>query len=139
MNKEKRTDECSARILFPLLNLTCTHVFWELAFSIPWVIFQNRVLHFIPEIFCSSLLILPPHNSFYCSQCSETYLPLSYVLLGYTSIALYIIVNVFLSWPPLDFTEHISSWEYTVCVYIHYMLTFSCRHVRHRVFLKLCL
>lgn len=116
--------ECSTRILFPLLKLTCTHVFWESAFSILWVIFRTRVLHFIPGIFCSSLLILPSHNSFYCPQCCEAYLPLSYVLVGYIFIVLPIIANVFLSWPPLDFTEHISCWDCTVSVYIHYMLTF---------------
>lgn len=97
---------------------------WELAFSIPWVIFQNRVLHFIPDIFCSSLLILPSHNpfivpsvlklTFHWAMFSWGTLPKQYTLL---------FMHI-MSWPPLDFTENILSWDYTVCVYIHYMLTF---------------
>lgn len=79
----------------------------------------------------------PVTEFFYCPQCSETYLPFSYVLLGYTSIAPYVILNVFPSWPPLDFTGSGLSYFCTVYVYTR-PLTFSAVML-DRAFLKLCL
>lgn len=75
-----------------------------------------------------SLASNPVTELFYCPQCSAASLPLSFVFLGYTLVTLYIVLNVYPSWPPLDFTRSgLSCFVLFLCINIHSHLVPSCQ------------